>query len=85
MKTDNLESFCRVLESLIKYRVNVLGYLCSHGCVRLVEAGRGVRVYHFFSVTGDKAKIILGEDGFFSVAPLGQPEKIEAEKKGKKK
>jgi len=62
---------------MIKCRVDVLAYLYSHGYVRLVEAGKGIRVYHFFSVTGEKVKITLGEDGFLSVLPLEPPAKKE--------
>ncbi len=75
IKTDNLESFYRVLEAMIACRIDILASLYSHGYVRLVEAGKGIRVYHFFSVTGEKVRIVLGEDGFLSVVPLELPEK----------
>ncbi|NLZ44887.1 MAG: hypothetical protein GX894_08520 [Clostridia bacterium] len=73
IKTDNFESFCRVLESMVKCRIDILGYLYSQGHVRLVEAGKDLRVYHFFSVTGEKVRIAVGND-FLSVVPLELPE-----------
>jgi hypothetical protein len=61
--------------------ISILGYLYSQGYVRLVEAGKDLRVYHFFSVSGEKFKIVVGEDGFLSVIPLELPDKKETNAK----
>lgn len=72
IETENLESFCRVLAAMTKYQINIPAYLSSQGQLRLVEAGKGLRVYHFFSRTGERVKIAISEDGCFSVHPLNK-------------
>lgn len=79
MKTDSFESFCRVLESMVKCRIDIVGYLHSQGYVRLVEAGKGLRVYDFYSFAGERMKIAIGNDGFLSVVPLELPGKKGAD------
>jgi len=55
---------------MIKNQENIPAFLHAQGCVRLLEAGRGLRVYYFSSATGEKVKIYIRNDGSFSVAPL---------------
>lgn len=55
---------------MIKNHENIPAFLRAQGYVRLLEAGRDLRVYYFSSNTGEKVKIYLRNDGSFCVAPL---------------
>ncbi len=55
---------------MIKNQENIPDFLRAQGYVRLLEAGKDLRVYYFSSHTGEKVKIYLRNDGSFCVAPV---------------
>ncbi|HBG16055.1 MAG TPA: hypothetical protein DDW93_04680 [Firmicutes bacterium] len=41
----------------------IVNYLKEEGRIRLLEAGKDIRIYQYISFSGDKVKICLYQDG----------------------